>query len=251
MNRRVETTRETKYLDLSSIRLLDIDLNRFSLKIEKTDIPEAKIIVPKVVHEKDRQFLEIQIEQTPDKLRIMEKGEKRIGGFFSRGLNVFGETSVILSLPLSCTVSEAEIHLSMGSAKLLDFDLEALDLELNMGSGTLQNMKIDDAQLMLSMGSLTLRDSSFSDAKMKLSMGSIKGSARFEGSASMQCSMGSLSLKLNQPSSAFGYDIHCNMGSIKVGGQKMESPVRQPAAARQAYLEIDVNMGSVQLDFEP
>lgn len=231
-----------------SINQIEIDLQVADLIIESGPQDSLQVDLPELRGDLAK-GLEVNVEVEGQTLKI-ETLEKRTflnwnWGDFTQDLQ-----PVRISLPEGVDLDQLKLSLDMGSAQLNKLTSQELTATLDMGSLYIKNGEFRHADFKLSMGSVQLDHTVIFNSKMDIDMGSLEGIAALLGQHEIDLSMGGVDLGLLQSKANTEIVSDVDMGSLDVLTNLKEriSP-RVEDMDGKAHLDIDVDMGGIDLNF--
>ena len=176
---------ETTFFAPSEISSIDIDVNCYSVFVERKDVKSIAVILD------GNEKRWPSVYKTNGVLKIVD--ERSFSLF-----DGFQTNKIILELPNSFEPSELDVKTSSGSMSVVNVKTPSIDCSCSSGSISLENCESDDGDLKSSSGSLKISGSTIKKLDCKSTSGSIKLEGSFD-SIDANATSGSVKAELKSP----------------------------------------------------
>lgn len=169
------------------------------------------------------------------------------------------------------TTGSITVHLSTGNLDLSDLIAEDADISNNLGNIDLSRLTAETLKVTSDMGRCGFADLEISSGSFKASNGQMEFQNLKSGRISITANMGDVNIKgwiaedasditndlgkvsvrMAMPEREVGYRINVDMGSINVAGSHFGSHASADRPTAKAMINIEANMGDVDLNFSP
>lgn len=171
-------------------------------------------------------------------------------GIRKLGSLIHSKIKVTVSIPEGKAFDEVEIKTDAGSAEI-SHSLTANEISLNVDAGEINAALLtSDGEIKADIGAGSLQVGQFLAASLDVECG--MGEAALSGTvtdeADISCGMGSVELNLDQPKSAYDFELSCGLGSICLNEQEFSSMGTKQKIGNNNGAEIRLDCGLGELN---
>lgn len=209
---------------------LYVSVEKASLEIKKGNT--NKILLQNI--EKNN----VQINTNKNKVTVKVKG------------TIKSNQHVVMEVKDIDVIETLSVDSSMGKSNISDMKLKSLDITSNMGNVTVSNMISQTTNIHNETGEIIVENGMFYHTKLTNNMGNISFNGDMYGNNEISCNMGNITLDLKRKEEAYTYDVNVDMGRVNIdGNDKRKTSIHKDNGAKNDYLNIDCDMGNVDVIF--
>lgn len=184
-------------------------------------------------------------------------------------LGTAGKCSVTVTVPRDTKLDRLNASTNLGCVTARDIQAEEMELSSDLGNVTAETVSAQKASLTTNMGQINAAGLHARELELKDDMGDMEitgveitelldfdssmGSVCIDGrlaNVSGDCDMGSILLRIDGLEDAYSFDLSCDMGTVKLNGEKMGTSYENHGNGRYT-VTLDANMGDVEVTTQP
>ncbi len=132
-----------------------------------------------------------------------------------------------------------------------DLRLDTLDVELNAGAMELKDLSAKESRLDVDAGAITLDALDTRSLDLDCDTGGVEGTLRLTRNSSMDVDMGAIELTLLEGSKVARVAADIGLGSVSFNGEELDDGAEQKIGTNGGQLQLNCDMGSIELNTEP
>jgi len=137
-----------------------------------------------------------------------------------------------------------------GSISIKDSEFNTLTNDMNNGDLYIENTNLGNASSSNKYGDIEFNNTISKGLQVKASNSHINLVGEFKGATSINLLYGDIKFKTNMEQQLYNYNVSCEYGDVRIGGQKFEKNVQENENNSENNINITSSNGDITLDFK-